>query len=570
MTKDQKSSDQGLRLGHRLSDIVIEAAAEAIIVTDVNANVVMVNPAFTAITGYAPEDIMGKNPSILASGHHDREFYAEMWSAINETGKWQGEIWNRRKGGAVFPEWLSVVAVKDEAGEVENYVGVFTDISQLRDVERALEKNGNVDALTGLPNRVLLFDRLAHAIAAAARAQTMIGVIYVDLDGFKEINDRLGHAAGDDALREVAARLKSCVRGADTVARIGGDEFVVLLPDIRQANHAEPAARKIIDQLEQPIAVGGQKIRISGSAGIAVYPQDGEDINALLSNSDLAMYQAKEDGKGTFRFFTQEMNASAMERMVLAADLRAAMKQDQFELNYQPIMDVHSGAVVGVEALLRWSHPLQGTIMPGVFVPLAEGSGLMGEIGDWALGVACRQIQSWRQEGAGELVLFFNVSRHQFRNRDFAKAVADALKKTGLPPDALTLEITEDVVGDEINECVAILEGIRRAGTRLAINEFGTGASTLGILKALPADIIKIGGVFTRDITASAEGATLFSAIIALGHRLGCKIVAENVETPEQLLILQSQACDYVQGYLFSRPLDLEATEAFLTEYSTS
>ena len=568
MAKDQ--NDQNLPLGRRLSGIVIETASEAIIVTDVDAKVVMVNPAFTAITGYAPEDVIGKNTSILASGHHDKEFYARMWSAINETGKWQGEIWNRRKSGAVFLEWLSIVAVKDEAEKIENYVAVFTDISQLRDVERTTDQNGNLDALTGLPNRVLLFDRLAHAITVAARAQTMIGVIYVDLDGFKEINDRMGHAAGDDALREVANRLRSCVRGADTVARIGGDEFVVLLPDIRQAHHAEPAARKIIDQLQQPITVGGEKVRISGSAGIAVYPQDGGDINALLSNSDLAMYRAKEEGKGTFRFFTQEMNASALERMVLAADLRAAMKQDQFELNYQPIMDVHTGTVVGVEALLRWQHPIQGTIMPGVFMPLAEGSGLMGDIGDWALGVACQQIQSWRDEGAAELGLFFNVSGHQFRNRDFAKAVAGALKKTGLPPDALTLEIAEDVIGDEINDCAKVLGGVREAGTRLAIDEFGSGASSLSSLKALPADIIKIGGVFTRDIAASAGGATLFSAIIALGHRLGCKIVAENVETPEQLLVLQSQACDYVQGYLFSRPLDLEATEAFLTEYSTS
>ncbi|MDA0191014.1 MAG: EAL domain-containing protein, partial [Proteobacteria bacterium] len=497
------------------------------------------------------------------SGRHDAGFYRAMWESIRTQGSWQGEIWNRDKNGRVFPEWLSVSVVRDAHGEVDHYVGLFTDISERKRAEERIRHMAEHDALTGLPNRVLLGDRLSQAIAAAQRERRVMALIFLDLDRFKNINDSLGHQIGDRLLQAVAGRIVGTLRGSDTVSRPGGDEFILLLPEIAHPDAAARIAEKLIEALARPCVIDGHELAVTASLGISIYPEDGEDAETLIRNADTAMYHSKESGRNVYHFFRPEMNARVFERMSLEHSLRRALERSEFRLHYQPQIDIATRRLIGMEALVRWQSPELGLVSPARFIPVAEDSGLILPLGAWVLGEACRQARAWQVAGLPALPVAVNISALQFRQPNFVGVVEQVLAQSGLAPECLELELTESIMMHAAERNIEVLDTLRRMGVKVAIDDFGTGYSSLAYLKRLPIDKLKIDQAFVRDIATDADDAAIIAAIIGLAHNLKLRVIAEGVESEAQLEFLRHGGCQEVQGYLFSPPLPADGFEAY-------
>ena len=539
----------------RMNATVFETASEGILVTDAKNRVLTVNPAFTRITGYEPEEIVGKDPNILSSGRHSPEFYSLMWEQIKRKGFWSGEIWNRRKDGSIYPEWISIVEMRDEKNdEVKEYVAVFSDISQRKRDEEQIRRQANYDALTGLPNRSLFFDRLNQAVISARREKWLLGLLFVDLDRFKAVNDTFGHVMGDEILQEVGERLKECVRDSDTVARLGGDEFVVLAQDLAEVNDAALVADKIIEQMAMPFSINGRKVSLGASIGITIYPEDTNSAEEMMRNADMAMYRAKEGGRNRYQFFTVGMQEQVRERVELEQDLRQAIERNEFELHYQPIIDAESGALTSVEALLRWKHPKKGMISPDIFIPLAEDGGMIIAIGNCVIEEACRQLREWRDDGF-DFTVSVNVSSRQLSKEFSHWVVSSILKEHGVRGEWITLEITEGLLMDDSPEVMEWLNGFKNLGVSLSIDDFGTGYSSLSYLKRFPVDVLKIDRSFVRGLPDDDGDASLVDAILAMAQSLGVQVVAEGVETEPQSTFLKNLGCDRLQGFYYGKPM---------------
>ena len=553
---ERKQSEERLRL----AATVFENTQEGVLITDADQRIQMVNRAFCQLTGYAEHEVLGQTPRLLQSGRQGESFYAEMWACLCNDGHWQGEIWNRRKNGDVYPELLSVSAVYDGAGQLTHYVGVFADISRLKSSEAQLEFLAHHDPLTGLPNRLLLLSRLQHSLEVALRESGRLALLMLDLDRFKDVNDCYGHPSGDELLQLVAERLLNRVRRVDTVSRLGGDEFTVLLEDLAHPQDAARLADEIISTLSEPCRLSnGAEVRIGVSVGISLYPDNGQTAVDLLQQADAALYRAKAEGRGCFKYFSDELTQAARERIELGSRLRRAIGENRLRVHYQPQVDIASGRIVGAEALVRWQDPEHGLVPPGRFIPVAEETGLIGEIGAWVLREACRQGRAWLDAGVPPLKLAVNLSPHQFRHNDISATVAEVLRETGYPADWLELELTESALMEREEAAVEMLDRLRTLGIRLAIDDFGTGYSSLAYLKSFPLDVLKIDKSFVDDIPFHQDDMEIAAAIVAMGHTLGFKVLAEGVETAEQLAFLQGKGCDLYQGYLTSPPLPPEA-----------
>ena len=483
----------------QLWNSVLDYSSEGIMICDAEGRIVLVNAAFERMTGYTEAEIVGQTPRVLQSGRQDEAFYAAMWASILETGQWHGELWNRRKNGEVYPEWLSINTIPGAVGESKHYVGMFSDISDRKAAEDRIAHLAQYDALTDLPNRALLTDRLTQLVGAVARDRDKAAVIFVDLDHFKEVNDSMGHEAGDLLLVAVAKRLRGCLRGGDTVARMGGDEFVVLLPHVLQPEDAAMVAQKVLQAIKQPVLIGAQELEISASIGICVVPDDGTSAGQLIRNADAAMYRAKSSGRDAYHFYTPDMNERALERLSLESALRRAITRGELVLHYQPLIDLRSGAITGAEALMRWNRPNLGLWPPGKFLPLAEERGLIVPMGEWAIEEGARQALAWSQAGI-PITVAVNLSALQFHKRGFVEHVASVLAATRLPPHRLELELTESVLIRDANVTITSLQRLHELGVSLAIDDFGTGYSSLNYLRRFPIDKVKIDKSFVDEV----------------------------------------------------------------------
>lgn len=556
---NRKKSEATLQLAAK----VFEQANEGITITDANRNIVLINQAFSTITGYGEAETIGKNPRMLSSGRQTPEFYRVMWESINTLGHWQGEVWNRRKDGSLCPEWLSISRVLDANGSVTNYIGIFSDLTQHKAAEEHILRLGYFDPLTGLANRLLLNDRVNHDISTAQRNRTQLAVLFFDLDHFKYVNDSLGHSIGDKLLIEVATRLKLSVREQDTVSRLGGDEFILVLPNT-DADGATHVAAKLLDILGQTYRIDQHELVVTPSIGIAVYPGDGTDYDTLFKRADAAMYRAKQDGRNHYRSFTVEMQARSARTLQLENALRSALKHHQFMLHYQPQVSLEEGHVIGAEALLRWQHPELGMISPAEFIPIAEDSGQILLIGEWVLRNAVHQLKVWMDNGMEPITMAVNLSAAQFRHVGFPELVMGILDEVKLPPQYLELELTESVAMDNPLDAITIMDDLHERGIRMSIDDFGTGYSSLSYLKRFQAYKLKIDHSFVRDITEDPEDKAIVGAIISLAKNLGLQTIAEGVETEGQLAFLRDKGCDEIQGYYFSKPLPANQFEAFV------
>lgn len=549
----------------RLAALLLENTPEGAMITDADLNIIKINPAFTKTTGYSEEDIIGKNPSILSSNRHDDSFYQKMWESIDNTGQWRGEIWNRRKDGEIYPEWLNINTIKDSEGNITHYAAIFSDISTQEHVRKQLHNLAYYDALTGLPNRELFRDRLINAIAQANRHDESVAVIFLDLDRFKNINDTLGHRAGDELLKAVAEVLKACVRDSDTVARLGGDEFTIIIPDVKHEEDAAKVAEKIVNAMEAPFHVeGGHDIYASASIGISLYPADGDDVDMILKNADTAMYRAKEAGRKNYKFYTEDMSARFIERLILENELRRAIEYETLTLAYQPQVKVDTGEITGFEVLARWHHPQKGWIPPIHFITISEETGLIAQIGDWVLQQACAQLKEWHKRFSADLKIAVNLSGRQMLQEEIVDKVISVVNETGIPAHCLELELTETSLMENISSTISKLEMFNHYGIRLAIDDFGTGYSSLSYLKRFQIDKLKIDQSFVSEISTNKNDAEIVTTIIAMANNLHLDVIAEGVETIEQLKYLRENGCNEVQGYYFSQPKSAEAITSML------
>jgi len=576
---EQSARLASLAIERKQAEIELRIAAtafesqEGMFVTDVNHNILRVNSAFTAVTGYTAEDVVGKNPRVLQSGQHDANFYAAMWKNINTTGAWQGEVWNRRKSGEVFPEHLTITAVKDQNSIISNYVATLTDITLRKEAVDKIERLAFYDPLTGLPNRRLLQDRLKPALASSHRSGRQGALLFIDMDNFKTLNDTLGHDMGDLLLQRVAQRLESCVREGDTVARLGGDEFVVMLEDLSEhpleaATQTEITGNKIMAILNQPYQLDAHEYQSTPSIGATLFNGQEQSSEELLKQADIAMYQAKASGRNALRFFDPQMQATITAHVALEKDLRLALKEDQFILYYQPQVH-HSGQIIGAEVLIRWQHPLRGLVSPAEFIPLAEETGLILAIGQWVMETACEQIKIWgTNEHTQHLQLAVNVSARQFHQADFVAQVSQILNVVGINPRMLKLELTESLVLDDIDDTILKMNTLRKIGVCFSMDDFGTGYSSLSSLKKLPLDQLKIDQNFVRDISIDLDDAIIVETIIAMANKLNMEVIAEGVETEAQRTFLEQHDCQLFQGYLFGKPVPIEQFELLLKKNS--
>ena len=546
---------------------------EGVMVTDENATILRVNSAFSRITGYTAEEAIGRTPQILKSDRHDAAFFREMWETIHRVGGWQGEIWDRRKNGEVYPKWLTISAVKGEDGVVTNYVGAHHDITERKNAEERIKELAFFDALTRLPNRTQLLDRLKKAIALSARNDGCCALLFIDLDHFKTLNDTLGHDKGDLLLQNVAQRLATSVRENDTVARVGGDEFVVVLENLhgnlqKAAGQAETVGKKILEVLDRPYQLDDIEYRSTASIGATLFKGHQTPIDELLKQADLAMYKSKETGRNALRFFDPAMQTAVVERAVLEAGLRKAIEGNQLLLHYQA-QTVDGICVTGVEVLVRWQHPQRGLVPPADFIPLAEETGLILSLGNWVLETVCRQLALWAsQPDMAHLTIAVNVSAQQFREPDFVSKVLAAIGKTGANPSRLKLELTESLLVDNVQDIIQKMHALKAWNVSFSLDDFGTGYSSLSYLKLLPLDQLKIDQSFVRDILIDPNDAAIATTIVALSRSLGLSVIAEGVETEAQRDFLRTVGCHAYQGYYFCRPLPLEDFEAFARKSS--
>jgi diguanylate cyclase (GGDEF)-like protein/PAS domain S-box-containing protein len=555
----------------RIAATVFESQ-EGMVVADANGLIVSVNIAFTNITGYSPEEVIGKNPNILSSGRHDAAFYAAMWMSIKRNGFWEGEIWNKRKNGEVYPEHLIITAVKDQDGTVTNYVGTLTDITMSRNAADEIQLLAFYDPLTRLPNRRLLVDRLTLALASSKRSGTEGALLFLDLDNFKTINDTLGHDFGDQLLQHAAQRIESCVREGDTVARLGGDEFVVMLEGLSKhsleaATQTEAVGTKILAALGQPYQLASNEYRTTASIGATLFSNHQSGIDELFKQADIAMYQSKNAGRNTLRFFDLQMQASINARVVLENQLHIAIEHQQFQLYYQIQVD-SSRRPLGAEALIRWLHPELGLVSPAQFIPLTEETGLILPIGKWVLETACAQLKAWQKnKHTRKLTLSVNVSAKQFHEAVFVDQVQAAVQLYSINPARLKLEPTESILLENIEATIETMNALKTIGVRFALDDFGTGFSSLQYLKKLPLNQLKIDQSFVRDLVFDSNDQAIVRTIIAMAQSLNLEVIAEGVETEEQQQILQRDGCNHYQGYLFGKPVPIEEFEALLKKH---
>jgi diguanylate cyclase (GGDEF)-like protein/PAS domain S-box-containing protein len=548
----------------KLLAAALEAAANSITVTDAKGNIVWTNPAFSALYGYSAEEVMGKNCSLLRSDVQDARFYKEMWDVISSGRTWRGEIVNRRKDGALIPEEMTITPVESQPGTITHFIAIKQDISERKLAQQRVNYLAYYDALTGLPNRMLLREHLNTAVAAARRRGRGVALLFLDLDRFKIINDSLGHSFGDLLLRQVASRLKNEIRQEDTVARVGGDEFLILLNNVENFAEVEVIATRIVKSVMGEFVIQGRTVSVTCSLGISVFPEHGEDAEALIKNADMAMYSAKEQGSNTFCFFTDEMNMALMERLNLENGLRSAIDKGELFLVYQPQINIANGSVIGMEALIRWQSREWGLVMPDRFIRVAENSGLIVPIGEWVLRTACRQMKQWQDNGLLLAPIAVNVSAVQFRQEGFRELIKQVLDETGLDPQYLELELTESLLLSNEDVMFEVLNGLKSMGLKLAIDDFGTGYSSLSYLRQFPVTKLKIDRSFIREVELNLDDAAITAAIISMAKVLDLKVIAEGIENEAQLLFLMKHECDEGQGYFFSRPLNVQAVESFL------
>ncbi|OWW21699.1 hypothetical protein AYR66_21615 [Noviherbaspirillum denitrificans] len=564
----RRVAEEGLRLAAR----AIESSDYPIVVTSAAQDgflIRYVNPAFVRLTGYSAEEAIGRNCRFLHGDDRDQPGLEELRAALQEEREVHVVLRNYRKDGSRFWNELSVSPVRDANGAVTHFVSEMVDVTARREAQEQLEHQATHDPLTGLPNRNLLTDRLMQAISYAQRYQRMIAVAFLDLDKFKHVNDTLGHDAGDQLLKIVAERLSDCVRDSDTVARLGGDEFVLVLYDQANEDITYHATQRVLSSIAEPMVIAGREITVTCSIGFAVYPQDGADAETLIRNADTAMYRAKELGRDNFQFYTEELHARINERLAMETGLRRALEHDEFELHYQPRVDLSSGKVTAVEALIRWNHPELGQIEPLRFVPLAEELGLIHRIGEWVLHESCRQQAAWQKAGVADLPVSINISGIQFVQKDFIKLLSRVLRETPLDPSRLELEITESLSMQDPENSIRVLRELKALGVRVAIDDFGTGYSNLHFMKQFPVDIIKLDRSFVQDIVRNPEDLAISNAVISMAHSLHLKVTAEGVESVAQLALLADHGCDEMQGYYFSPPLPMEQCTALLRESRT-
>ncbi|MHB1084606.1 MAG: bifunctional diguanylate cyclase/phosphodiesterase [Thiobacillus sp.] len=562
----RKQAEESLRL----AALVYENSSEGMLVTDADNHIVAVNPAFTRITGYELNEVLGKNPSFLSSGRHGPDFYQTMWNELDRTGTWQGEVWDRRKNGEIHAKYLTINTIPNADGSVYRRVALFLDITEKKQSEEFIWYQANFDTLTQLPNRSMFHDRLEQDIRKAQRTNLALALLFIDLDLFKEVNDTLGHHIGDLLLVEAAKRVTACVRDMDMVARLGGDEFTVILPELHEQGSVERVAANILQKLVEPYHLGEEVIHITGSIGITVYPRDATDAEGLLKNADQAMYVAKNMGRNRFSYFTPALQEAAHTRLRLITDLREAIALQEFSVHYQPIVNLLTGEIHKAEALIRWRHPKRGLVSPSEFIPLAEETGLITLIGDWVFREAARQAKRLRALHHPAFQISVNKSPKQFRESDSAvMAWFDYLHELGLPGDSLTIEITEGLLLNAVADVTDKLKSYRDGGIQIAIDDFGTGYSSLSYLKRFHIDYLKIDQSFVRDIETDPNDMALSRAIIVMAHALGLKVIAEGVETANQLKLLTDAGCDYAQGYFFSEAIPADQFEALLRAKST-
>ncbi len=548
----------------RQAAVVFDNTDQGIIVTDVHCNIIAVNPAFTKITGYQPDEVMGQNPRLLQSDRQDESFYRTLWKSLGDEGHWQGEMWNRSKDGHPHPVWESITAVRNANGQLANYVSVFSDISPIKQAEERLQHLAHHDPLTGVPNRLLFDARLENALQRAKRHDLKLALMFIDLDRFKVVNDTLGHKAGDLLLQTIAQRLRSCIRAEDTVARLGGDEFTIILDDVSHPEDAALVADQMLTAVALPVTMEGREIFTGASVGISIYPDDAQDGRDLCKAADSALYQAKKRGRGQYQFYTAALTTRTLDLLALERDLRQALDRNEFILRYQPQVALGSGQIVGAEALLRWQHPELGLLTPDRFLAAAEDTGLIDSITKWVLRKACTQCVGWRTLASPPMRVSVNLSaRTLLHEPHLVDEVQAALTESGLQPDQLELEITEKALQTR-QKSIDVMTALKSIGVTLAIDDFGTGYSCLSSLKELPIDALKIDRTFIKGIPEDTNDAAIAGAIIAMGHSLNLRIVAEGVEARDQLAFLHDNRCDEIQGDLLSAPVSAEALCALI------
>lgn len=551
----------------QLSSKVFEHSTEGIMITDKHNLIVSVNRAFTRITGYEPDAVLGKNPSILASQRHEADFYQNMWDSLNTTGHWQGEVWNKTCAGKQYPQWLRITAIVDNQDQVTHYLAIFLDITEKKQAEEIIWRQANFDLLTGLSNRNRFYDRLKQDIKIAAHNGQRLALISIDLDRFKEINDTFGHAVGDVLLKAVASRLLSSTRETDLLAHLSGDEFILILNNVIDNEAIEQFAAQLLQKISEPFDLDGNLAYVSASIGISLYPDDTQNIETLLQYVDQAMYAAKAEGRNRWRYFTPSMQIAAETRSRMVADLRLALELDQFYLQYQPIVEMESGKVHKAEALIRWKHPERGIISPAEFIPIAEETHLIKDIGNWVFQQASLQVACWQMAYGSDFQVSINQSPVQFHGES-SKHWVSHLQGMGLAGHSIVVEITEGLLLDASEPVSQQLLVYRDAGIQVAIDDFGTGYSSLSYLKKFDIDYLKIDQSFVRNLTPDSSDLVLCEAIITMAHRLGMNVIAEGVETQQQCDLLKQAGCDYAQGYLFSRPLSADIfTDFMLTQH---
>lgn len=536
--------------------LVYAHTSEAMVVTDVDGHVQDINPAFTAITGYHADEVVGKRLNLLNSGRQNEQFYEAMWQSLAETGRWSGDLWNRRKSGEEFVEKLTINTSYNDDGSVNCRIGLFSDVTEKRRREASIWHQAHYDHLTQLPNRQMFHTNLQRCIQTSRDSGLPFALIFLDLDFFKEVNDTFGHDEGDELLRLVSRRLMSCVRGSDLVARLGGDEFTLIIQGLSNPDDVMPICDKVLRAVAQPYTLNTTTVYISASVGVTFYPQDGEDAVTLLKHADLAMYAAKDLGRNQYALFSADMRESAQTRRDLLRAMQLALDEEEFVLHYQPIVNMHDGRIVKAEALLRWQHPERGMISPADFIPLAEDSGLIVPIGNWVYERVLEQTRVWRQTLDADFELSINVSPAQFQYEGLdPTAWVQALQQYGLPGSAIAIEITERLLLEAEDESAARLQVFRDAGMQIALDDFGTGYSSLSYLKRFKVDVLKIDQSFVRNLSAGSEDLVLCQAIILMAHQLGMRVIAEGIETEEHHQLLLKAGCDYGQGYWYGRPM---------------
>ena len=548
----------------KLANKVLENTSEGIMVTNAQGKIISVNPAFEIVTGYSSEEVIGKNPNILQSGVHDRQFYKSMWKQVNEEGFWKGEIWNKRKNEEIYPEWLTICEIQDDLGKLINYVAVFTDITERKYAEEQLRYLAHYDSLTGVANRYSLNKRLEGLIHTAEKYGQQLAVLFLDLDRFKQINDTLGHNYGDLLLKRVSSRLKGLIKNKDMIARLGGDEFVIILSNIKHPKEAIHIASRIIDALSKSFFLNTHEVYISTSIGISLYPLDGTDMETLLRNADKAMYEAKAGGRNQYELYYEELHNKEPNQRNIENYLRKALERNEFYLVYHPMMDVQSNEIVSVEALVRWNQEELGIVSPADFIPLAEETGLIIPISEWIINKACEDLKTLHVNGYPKLRMSINISALHFNQEGFVKSVDSIFQHTNVNSNYIEFELTESMIMPKAIETVDKLVKLKQLGIKISIDDFGTGYSSLSYLNRFPIDTLKIDQSFIRGLAVYKEDSSIVEAIIMMAHRLNLLVVAEGVENHKQLNLLKKENCDFIQGYYITKPIELEQLFEFL------